>query len=739
MSLINYKCECKPTSEAYRLITDHTFLLSLLHSKYGDIQEDYHISYINKLLYSKTSPFLIAYKEHQYNDITEEFFKRYYNNKESKERLPKLSEYYKNYHLFFCRPLFRNWSLCDIMNNYGDNQAEVFYKVNYAQEIKERSKHKGSELNDNIDNDSNSMSNNSKDNNGINNKTIFDKKTRLIIDKLANAYQRKEGNDNCDGNNKGTITMTLDSSRLNTNALYSKRSKNNSFMNLINGIIQQTQTNGVSVNENKKMNCVMNNTHNNNKHNNGQQLHKQFPQQKVKSFRMKSSLCTLTKVHIDKNNNNIIPNTHHHTNHASGSISITSNNNNNNNNNNANNGNTIFNSTINNNNTSNTKKTLLSPKLKPYLTTFNSNIGEFNKHKPKYHYNNKKHSIKQPTNNFNSLTNPHTLTHIHTHTQPLSHTTTTHKNQTFYYNNKQPPNTYNKPSTYKKIYYSGLTIKKPTNQNSSARITSANKTFGTTNPHLISISKSKNQTPNTNNKSTNNGNNISTIKCNKNILSSNKKHNAIHSANMFPSSSSSIPKYNSTNHANKNIKANYSTLNANKTNKQKKIPNTSFTNMLNTIRKVGKHPTLGNNTNNTNVKVIQSTRGVNHINNLHLSQRVRSESLKRKCNDKTALIVKSRNSKLKQKQNLHSVRSLIKDKNASRSNTNKKNKKECKSKEKDKHNESKIDSNLRTYRQIEVNRGDINRGNSMKPINVNINMNLRMKSKGKKGNKVMSP
>ena len=206
---------------------------------------------------------------------------------------------------------------------------------------------------------------------------------------------------------------------------------------------------------------------------------------------------------------------------------------------------------------------------------------------------------------------------------------------------------------------------------------------------------------------------------------------------MFPSSSSSISKYNSINHA-KNIKANYSTLNTNKTNnKRKKIPNTSFTN----IRKVGKHPTLGNKTctNNNNVKIIQSTRGVNHINNLHLSQRVRSESLKRKGFDKASLVVKSRNSKLKQKQNLHSVRSLIKDKNASRSNTNKKNGKECKSKDKEKNSESKIDSNLRTYRQIEVNKGDIYRGNSMKPINVNININLRVKSKGRKGNKVVSP
>ena len=158
---------------------------------------------------------------------------------------------------------------------------------------------------------------------------------------------------------------------------------------------------------------------------------------------MNSSLCTLTKVHIDNKHHIAIHNNNHRQpNHADGSNISTTNNNNN------------FN-----NNTLNHKKPLLSPKLTPYLTTFKSNISEFNKHKPKYHYNTKHSSIKQYP------TNPHTqttLTYIHTHTQPLSNTSTRcYKNQTFYTNDKHNPrinpntsiNTTTKPSSaYKKNY-----------------------------------------------------------------------------------------------------------------------------------------------------------------------------------------------------------------------------------------------------------------------------------------------
>ena len=43
--------------------------------------------------------------------MDEENLKRYYFEDESKNRLPKLSEYYKNYHMFFCKPILKKFSI----------------------------------------------------------------------------------------------------------------------------------------------------------------------------------------------------------------------------------------------------------------------------------------------------------------------------------------------------------------------------------------------------------------------------------------------------------------------------------------------------------------------------------------------------------------------------------------------------------------------------------------------------
>ena len=43
--------------EAYRLIYGPTCLLSLLYSKYGDIDEDYFILHINQLMFKTRSKF----------------------------------------------------------------------------------------------------------------------------------------------------------------------------------------------------------------------------------------------------------------------------------------------------------------------------------------------------------------------------------------------------------------------------------------------------------------------------------------------------------------------------------------------------------------------------------------------------------------------------------------------------------------------------------------------------------
>ena len=177
--------------KALKLIYDPTVLLNLLYSKYGDIEEDYELLYINQLVYDKSSRYNIFFKEYQYIHNIDEFLKRYYRKNETKVRIPKLSEYYKNYHLFFCRPRFIDNKISNLMQSFEDDKAELFYKKNFEDtntkedELKLKSQSSLSSL-DNI----------------TDNKIIFTKKTKKIIDK------------NIDSN---SITITLTTNSINNN------------------------------------------------------------------------------------------------------------------------------------------------------------------------------------------------------------------------------------------------------------------------------------------------------------------------------------------------------------------------------------------------------------------------------------------------------------------------------------------------------------------------------------------
>ena len=210
--------------KAYKLIHDPTVLLSLIYSKYGDIDEDLELLYINQLVYDKSSRYNIYFKEFNFYFNQDEFLKRFYKKYESKPRIPKLSEYYKNYHAFFCHPRFKDLVFSDLIQSYEDDKAELFYKKNFE--------------------DSNSKDDNEKDksernnteslsslDNITDNKIIFTKKTKKMIDKNLDS--------NC-----GTITLTTTS--INLNANNNEKNKDNDNINKINnndGLISSRDVN----------------------------------------------------------------------------------------------------------------------------------------------------------------------------------------------------------------------------------------------------------------------------------------------------------------------------------------------------------------------------------------------------------------------------------------------------------------------------------------------------------------
>ena len=221
MSLIS-KIDTK--KEAFKLVHDPVKLLKLLYLKYGDIEEEYFLSFTNKIIYNTSSHYNTIFKECQIIISREEYLKRFYKKKETTERIPMLADYYKNYHIFFCKPIFRDFFSYELLHSHEEIKAEIFYKNNYNDDSSMKN-------NDNDDDKENSTSSLSSLDNITDNKIIFDKKNKNIID---NNLDEKM----C------TITLNMDSVRNkidpngNDYGLVSKRSLNNSFEKEVKNLVE---------------------------------------------------------------------------------------------------------------------------------------------------------------------------------------------------------------------------------------------------------------------------------------------------------------------------------------------------------------------------------------------------------------------------------------------------------------------------------------------------------------------
>ena len=104
-----------------------------LYLKYSkDTNNYYNIIMINNLLKIKPSHILISFRETLLYEFQEEFLKKYYTIKESKKHIPKFVEYYRNYILFFSKPIFRNLKLGKLLLLAGEKCAQNYYDRNYG-------------------------------------------------------------------------------------------------------------------------------------------------------------------------------------------------------------------------------------------------------------------------------------------------------------------------------------------------------------------------------------------------------------------------------------------------------------------------------------------------------------------------------------------------------------------------------------------------------------------------------
>ena len=246
----NYRKKVDTKKKALKLIYDPTCLLSLLYSKYGDVEEDYDLLMINQIVYDRSSHYNIIFKEYQYSENDDEFLKRWYKQEESTSRVPKLSDYYKNYHMFFCRPNFNDFIISNIIHNYGDDKAELFYKNNFE--------FTNSETDEDFSEKNNTSSLSSLDN-ITNNKTIFTHKNLFIIEKNEKSI-----------NYSMTLTLnntTINSIENNKKNLVSARSIKDSFEKMVHNLVYY-QKKKKNKKNNKKINESRNRMNKNNKNEN---------------------------------------------------------------------------------------------------------------------------------------------------------------------------------------------------------------------------------------------------------------------------------------------------------------------------------------------------------------------------------------------------------------------------------------------------------------------------------------
>ena len=109
------------------------FIKNTLYSKYGmKSKQNYHNFILTNLISNKNCHIVAILKESIIYDYLKEFLKRYYRKKDIYSNIKKYVNYYKNYLRFFCKPIFRNLYLNNLIQNNGEKKAEIYYQDNYG-------------------------------------------------------------------------------------------------------------------------------------------------------------------------------------------------------------------------------------------------------------------------------------------------------------------------------------------------------------------------------------------------------------------------------------------------------------------------------------------------------------------------------------------------------------------------------------------------------------------------------
>ena len=174
------------------------YLLNKNIQKYKSSPEEFNILMIDNLINLKENHLISVFKDNIISANENEFLRGSFNLNDCIEVLPKFYDYYRNYLMFFCKPTFNNFYINETIQEYGEKQAEVYYKNNY---VTKRQKAKMNNIDDkNIEDDDKSSKLESSDNNSKNDnetsfvsfRTFFSNSVESMIKKGINLMKKKE-------------------------------------------------------------------------------------------------------------------------------------------------------------------------------------------------------------------------------------------------------------------------------------------------------------------------------------------------------------------------------------------------------------------------------------------------------------------------------------------------------------------------------------------------------------------
>ena len=115
-----------------------SFISTILYSKYKTTERHFQNYLITSLIKKKKGIYNLKLNELKIINDENEYLKRIYKFKESKYRIPKYFEYYKNYLQYFCRPFILGKKANKILLKHMEKAAEEFYKINFEEENKNK-------------------------------------------------------------------------------------------------------------------------------------------------------------------------------------------------------------------------------------------------------------------------------------------------------------------------------------------------------------------------------------------------------------------------------------------------------------------------------------------------------------------------------------------------------------------------------------------------------------------------